>query len=543
MPDHDRRAWLRAVASGLGASPDLEAEILEELSSHLDDQVADLVAGGVEPADAEGRAIAGMGDPRPLGRDLARARRTPRAALALAGGGAFSVGFLTIVGAAAAWAAFTVFAGFSVTIAGLALSTRWWERAPGAYGLFATALVGLAWGVRTGTSALVERSPWPARRVRATVAGTLLVIGLPLVILLPDQELDAALVLLLLGLPVAAALVAATAPRRVRYAPGRATAAATALAVVLPALLWTPAGGAAPTFDWLGDPTMPWRPPAATELAGIDVPILASSGYSIDGGREEWTIEFSDLAGWHDLSAEVQVLEQAGPGSWRVAAVPGGPARFAFDGLTATATIPPGVTRTWTRTWLVTLVVGTAPDGVRSFLRPARRAGGTLAGQRARLADRALAPARADRRGPSRRWWPAGHLRAGRAPGGVTTGDRRSVATITPRRAAGSGARHPRAATPEQGGQRPDGAHHEGACDEEHDEDPAGPFPGARVGRVDRLVPGVPVGHLRPPLPVAHRARSRGPGRTTATRPGAATPRGSRRWRPAGPAPRPRPAR
>jgi predicted permease len=65
-----RRELVERLAS-LGLKPEREAEIVEELTQHLDDRVRDLVAGGEDPADAPATALADLDAPGELARRLA----------------------------------------------------------------------------------------------------------------------------------------------------------------------------------------------------------------------------------------------------------------------------------------------------------------------------------------------------------------------------------------------------------------------------------------------------------------------------------------
>ena len=55
----------------LALRPEREAEIIEELSQHLDDQVRERVAGGMEASDARREALADLDQPGTLARRLA----------------------------------------------------------------------------------------------------------------------------------------------------------------------------------------------------------------------------------------------------------------------------------------------------------------------------------------------------------------------------------------------------------------------------------------------------------------------------------------
>ncbi|MHB8893405.1 MAG: permease prefix domain 1-containing protein, partial [Candidatus Limnocylindrales bacterium] len=122
-----RDAWLAAVGRQLDAAPDSEAEVLEELSAHLDDRVAEALARGVDPAEAERRARNRLGDPATLGRAIRKARRAKRSALALVGGGAFSFAYFSVTGIVLSVAFLGVISGLTVTVGSWALSTEWWR--------------------------------------------------------------------------------------------------------------------------------------------------------------------------------------------------------------------------------------------------------------------------------------------------------------------------------------------------------------------------------------------------------------------------------
>ncbi len=90
MPEPlEREAFLRRVADAVDLQPHDVGEVLEELNSHLSDAAAAWREAGLEPGDAERRAIRGLGDPQTLGRELGRARHRARYLFAAAGGGIF----------------------------------------------------------------------------------------------------------------------------------------------------------------------------------------------------------------------------------------------------------------------------------------------------------------------------------------------------------------------------------------------------------------------------------------------------------------------
>jgi predicted permease len=67
---HDWKAPIAARLAGLKLNPARESEIIDELSSHLDDRVAELVAGGTPLQDAKRLALEGLSDERLLARHM-----------------------------------------------------------------------------------------------------------------------------------------------------------------------------------------------------------------------------------------------------------------------------------------------------------------------------------------------------------------------------------------------------------------------------------------------------------------------------------------
>lgn len=85
-PDWSQRYhFLSAIETRLPLPVDERTEVLEEIGSHLDDVVDDLVARGWDAGAAERRAQARLGPPDLLADELARARRSPRHLLEAAG--------------------------------------------------------------------------------------------------------------------------------------------------------------------------------------------------------------------------------------------------------------------------------------------------------------------------------------------------------------------------------------------------------------------------------------------------------------------------
>jgi hypothetical protein len=86
----ERASYLRQVADAVDLQPTEVGEVLEELNSHLSDAAAGWRESGLDPDDAERRALRGLGDPAQLGRELGKARHERRQLLAAAGGGIWS---------------------------------------------------------------------------------------------------------------------------------------------------------------------------------------------------------------------------------------------------------------------------------------------------------------------------------------------------------------------------------------------------------------------------------------------------------------------
>jgi hypothetical protein len=80
-----RQRFLSAVEARLPLPADERREVLEEISSHLDDAVAELEAGGHSVAEAERLAQARLGAASTLADELTRARQSPRRLLEAAG--------------------------------------------------------------------------------------------------------------------------------------------------------------------------------------------------------------------------------------------------------------------------------------------------------------------------------------------------------------------------------------------------------------------------------------------------------------------------
>ncbi len=362
MADVDRSTWLGRVGRALDASPEVEADVLAELAAHLDDEEADGVAHGLDPVTASRRAVGRLGDPGSLGHALRRAHRTPRAALGIAGGGAIAIGGYSVLGAVlcmlAILAVDTIARLLGGGVRGLVPAS-----APGAYAGFAAVAIGLTYAAHVAPATIVRSSAWSIRSVRRRLAAGAIVVGVPVALLLPGQELDAWLAVAYLLAPLAVAAAALRAPATPTFRPGAVTLAFAAAVLALPLVAW-PADDTAVTPPRVqpADAAALGRP--AEDVPSGLMPTSSSAWSGGDGSASTTGISFDDLNGWRNLGVELWALEQAADGAWRYGQRPLLRVPFAVEGSTATATIVPPRPRT--PTWVARVIVGTAADGVRS---------------------------------------------------------------------------------------------------------------------------------------------------------------------------------
>ncbi len=314
----DRAAWLAAVARCLDAMPDTEAEVLEELAAHLDDRVAEAVAVGLEPAEAERRARNRLGDPASLGRSIRKAKRSRKSALALVGGSAVALGAGTAIGAVAGFIAlYLAWTAASVADFAIAHGSGW--SPPAVYAALAAVAVGLSLAARVVPGFVAAQVRWPFSTVRRVGAALILVPGLAIALLLPNQDLDGWLALLYPAIPVAAAIIALTAPRTGARGAWKPAAAIVLGSIVLMPIAWPypadrPLGVPAANLATIGQ--------VADFGEGLSPPAGVSAGESLDAqGQRVFEQSFSDLHGWHDFTDELWPLERAA-GGWRFAATP-----------------------------------------------------------------------------------------------------------------------------------------------------------------------------------------------------------------------------
>ena len=291
----ERDAWLARVATSLDLPEPMVAEVLEELAAHLDDAADAYRDAGLDPADADRRAIRGMGDPAVLGRDLGRARRRrSRLLLAVVGGGLrslFSDGlrtYLFLLVALGIAAVPAVLLG-SVLLRPGATSSAGFSTGP----LEETLIAGLvpawfaclAWMMPVKVAQRAGRS---VRGVRPAVAVAGLIAGTLAVWMVPNLAMSPALAVGLPLGPVVFAVVALRAPERPTFRPGLMPAVALGLALILPLTvavrLATVASGL--PGDWEADTSVIGRPieeyPA---LAGAAPEVIADWSVPSDPWR------------------------------------------------------------------------------------------------------------------------------------------------------------------------------------------------------------------------------------------------------------------
>jgi len=103
QPNVNLQKWLSAAVGGIRFKPD-RAAVEQELREHIEDKTADLmrIFPGMTGAEAEERALSGMGDPKELGKELAKIHKPWlgylwRASQALLGAAALAALFFVIL--------------------------------------------------------------------------------------------------------------------------------------------------------------------------------------------------------------------------------------------------------------------------------------------------------------------------------------------------------------------------------------------------------------------------------------------------------------
>lgn len=312
MPDPSREAYLAELDALLPFPSERRAEILEEISAHLDDAAAD----GLSAQRAQSR----LGTPADLARELARPEQSPQRLLAAAGAGVRAAigpwlyGYLltSLIVFVALWVTSAVALVVSaVTSRDLAISLN------GGWSTAATAIplaVALSFAGRAATSA----ASIAARRLRSDVQPWVAGIGTALaavvLILLLEAPQNAASTIALFVAPLGVA-VGAYRPNLIASWPRIAPLAA-ALAALLLVGLSLVTWAVAPPSMHVGEEMVAETWDQRTAIVGPtwgspDEPLLfESSGWSSDGGTvsAEWHSQrpgildaFSDLRleAWH----------------------------------------------------------------------------------------------------------------------------------------------------------------------------------------------------------------------------------------------------
>jgi hypothetical protein len=251
VQESDRRGdpstteYLATLDSSLELPADLRAEIRAELADHVSDTVAALRAEGLEEDQAVREALARLGKPKELARQLTAAHRSPRRLLAAAAGGIWTAGW----SAAQAWLVATGLLAI-VLILGSALVQKPFDQvsnfwtgynflgSSGSTGYAAAfnalALVPAFVAGRRGARAAIRlgrRSPLPVRLAWAVAGSTALLLLLLFVVDTNQSWLVAGLEL---GLPLAfgaGALIPDVALRLPKDRPRRLIAGASAILI------------------------------------------------------------------------------------------------------------------------------------------------------------------------------------------------------------------------------------------------------------------------------------------------------------------------
>ena len=364
----DRAAWLRRVAAGLDALPEVEAETLAELATHLDDRTAAEVATGLGQRAAEQNAMDRLGDPAALGRELGRARVAGRSRLAVAGGGALRLTAYTIGGTLAGLLALVLpvwIVAIAARLMGFALGPST-TKAPDGYALTVALAVGLAWACGAAPAALARLGARSFRGASRGVAAVVLILGLPIALFAPDRQVDLPMAVISLLVPAVGALAALTARRAHELRPAPLVIGLAVAALITPTFVWAASGAIASPpategWDAASDPLIGALMTSGPEGMGQ----LEYTGGGIkDGSGPLAELRLSNVVanGRTDPRFEVWQLSQQADGSWRSSAQLLSVA-FEPDGTDLVVRFRPPAPRT--PVWFVQAVTATDPDGVR----------------------------------------------------------------------------------------------------------------------------------------------------------------------------------
>ncbi len=365
----DRQAWLRRVARGLDALPEVEAETLAELASHLADRTADEMAHGSSNPVAEQRAMDRLGDPVALGRALARARVAGRSRLAIAGGGMLAMSGYTVAGTVIVLALLVV-PVWLVKIAAALLGYQFGPvttAPPDGYAMTAALGIGLVWACGAVPVVMARRGARSFRAAGRWVALVVVAFGVPIALWLPGRQVDLPIAVISLAIPVLAAVAALTARRSRELRPTPLVVVAAIGALLLPTFIWPAPGTGGPlaspaNWDPSVDPvlgSLVALPPDGVVQPECDNPqadTLSSGGTTI-----------ADLTGvkangWTDFRLQWWQLQPQSDGTWNTAGrlLDAAYIQSGTD-LRADYVVPtPRI-----RAWYASLVTAVDPNGVR----------------------------------------------------------------------------------------------------------------------------------------------------------------------------------
>jgi len=386
-PTPELDAYLDRLDAALDLPIEERAAVREEIAAHVADEAAELVGAGAPAGDALAAALARLGAPAALGRDLTRARQTRRSLLAAAGAGTWAAAGAALRG----WVI-----GLALLVTGLSVAgaiTAWAFRigAIGAWTIMdqgwllavaATTLWVGAWAAGRAFVATAARDAHRrAERIRPWIAmaGALVTGWLALVWLRGPQNLASVAVLALVPAWFAvAALTGSDRPiSRSRRARRATLGLVAALLVCVPVLALATTAPISTSLSAVGSGPYPSMAELlhaeGFDMAGryvADAPDFGGTSWSMRDGVAGVTLSQGAaiaMTRWHDLRVE----------AWRSTFDTGG---LDLTSRTPIATAPLSVgpgdslagavrvdnVRDVSEFWLV--VTGVAPDGGRDLL-------------------------------------------------------------------------------------------------------------------------------------------------------------------------------
>lgn len=389
MPDvagtEELETYLDALGRALELPVDEVAEVREEIAAHLVDLRGELSATGLSSADATREAIRRLGPPGVLGRELTRARQTPRALLAAVGGattaaaGAAARGYLLGIATV-----MVVLVTASLAIAGFARLVGSEPPSFGDTGWITVAVAFASWvaawlAARAFVSAAARRSHRPARRIRrwVAVAGGALVLWAAVFWFQGGQNLFSVLALVLVPVVFLVAALTATDRRIERgVAARRATLALFAtLLVAVPVIM----------LGLLGATTTVGVSAVGSGPYGSMEELLRAQGFDMPGRfvpdppdvAPHWTLDHglatvvvADATAltsrWRDLRVEAWRADASGGSLDRSYTTPFATAPMVLRSGSLVGSVRVDRTRDVSQWWLV--VTGTAADGGRDLV-------------------------------------------------------------------------------------------------------------------------------------------------------------------------------